>query len=175
MSEQSRPDADQSRPDADQSTDSPVSRRRLLTTTAATAGALTLGIPGTAAASQETGRFNDAPGRGGQAVVPATDFREKAFHITGRTGDTATEIDGALFSCNKGDGEQIFLVGWFFEYVDDDEQRLLFTRSNNIDTDKTYTWSTQGAKQCDDSGIVLSGDGQPEDFVQTSYRATGAQ
>jgi len=137
--------------------------------------ALLGGVAGTATASKETGRFNDAPGRGGQAVVPATDFSEKAFTITGRTGDTADDIDGALFSCNEGNGGQIFLVGWYFEYVDDDQQRLLFTRSNNIDTDRTYNWSANGAKQCDDSGVVLSGDGQPEDFVQTSYKATGPQ
>jgi len=159
----------------DQQSASRLSRRRLLATTAAVTTALVGGVAGTASATQETGRFNDSPGRGGQAVTPAADFREKAFHITERTGDTEDEIDGALFSCNEGDGEQIFLVGWFFEYVDDDQQRLLFTRSNNIDTDKTYSWSTEGAKQCDDSGIVLSGDGLPEDFVQTGYKATGTQ
>ncbi len=164
-----------SQPDADQPTDASLSRRHLLTAGVATAGTLLVGTAGTATANQETGRFNDSPGRGGQAVVPATDFREEPFHITERTGDTEAEIDGALFNCNEGDGEQIFLVGWVFEYVDDDHERLLFTRSNNIDTDKTYTWSSQGAKLCDDSGIVLSGDGQPEDFVQTSYRATGPQ
>jgi len=89
-----------SQTDADQSTDS-LSRRRLLTASAATAATVLVGATGTAAADQETGRFNDAPGRGGQAVTPAADFREKAFHITERTGDTATEIDGALFSCNE--------------------------------------------------------------------------
>jgi len=161
--------------DADQSTDPSLSRRRLLTSGAATAATLVVGATGTAAATQETGRFNDAPGRGGQAVTAATEFREQPFHIVERTGDTAAEIDGALFSCNEGDGEQIFLVGWLYQYVDDDTERLLFTRSNNIDTDKTYAWSTQGAKQCDDSGIVLSGDGVPEDFVQTGYKATGPQ
>lgn len=158
----------------DAQTESRLSRRRLLATSAAVTTALLGGVAGTASAKQETGRFNESPGRGGQAVVPATDFREKAFRITDRTGDTASEIDGALFSCNEGDGGQIFLVGWYFEYVDD-QQRLLFTRSNNIDTDRTFSWSTEGAKQCDDSGIVLSGNGHPENFVQTSYRATGPQ
>jgi hypothetical protein len=159
-----------------QATEKPqLSRRRLLSTSAAVTTALLGGVAGMASANQETGRFNDSPGRGGESVLPATDYREETFEITGRTGDTATEIDGALFSCNNGNGGQIFLVGWYFEYVDDDQQRLLFTRSNNIDTDRTYNWSANGAKQCDDSGVVLSGDGLPEDFVQVSYRATGPQ
>ncbi len=160
---------------AQQQTASRLSRRRLLATSGAVTTALLGGVAGTASANQETGRFNDSPGRGGESVLAAADYREEPFEITGRTGDTATEIDGALFSCNEGSGESIFLVGWYFEYVDDDEQRLLFTRSNNIDTDRTYNWSANGAKQCDDSGVVLSGDGQPEDFVQVSYRATGPQ
>ena len=159
----------------DEATEPRLSRRGLLTTGAATAGALLIGAAGTAGAAQETGRFNDSPGRGGQAVTPEEDFRDQPFRITGRTGDTATEIDGAVFSCNEGDGDSIFLVGWYFEYTDESQQRLLFTRSNNIDTTAEYTWSVRGAKECEDSGVVLSEGGLPSDFVQTSYRATGPQ
>ncbi|ATW87301.1 hypothetical protein halTADL_0488 [Halohasta litchfieldiae] len=152
-----------------------LSRRRFVATSAVTASALIGGLAGTAGATKETGRFNDSPGRGGESIVPETDYREQAFHITGRTGDTATEIDGAVFNCNEGNGESIFFVGWYFEYVDEDQQRLLFTRSNNIDTERTYNWSTNGAKECGDSGVVLSVGGERVDFVQTAYKATGPQ
>lgn len=160
-----------------QQSESTRSRRQILKATTAAASALTLGTGIAAAGPEETGRFNDAPGRGGEAVVPADDYRPQSFHITARTGDTAEEIDGVLFQCNDGDGESIFLVGWEFQYVDEDDTHLLFTRSNNLDTDPMYDWSDNGSKVCPKGGTIISGDGisPPEDFVQVSYRATGPQ
>lgn len=154
-----------------------VSRRQVLQSSLATAGALAFagGTVGSVAASQETGRFNDAPGRGGEAVVPEDDYKDKTFTFTGRTGDTAKDIDGVIFECNAGDGKPIFLVGWNFVYVDEDTERTLYTRSNNIDTSLEYNWSDSGAKLCDDSGLTVTGDGNIEDFIQTPYRATGQQ
>lgn len=150
------------------------SRRGLLRTTATVGTTLLVGgsAIGSAGAAQETGRFNDAPGRGGAAVVHEDDFEgDQAFRLTERTGDTALEIDFVEFQCS-GEGEEILLVGWNFEYVeeDDPETRTLYTRSNNLDTDKEYQWRPQGngAKLCED-GV---GD---RDFVQTPYRATGNQ
>ena len=150
------------------------SRRGLLRTTAIAGSALLVGgsAVGSAGADQETGRFNDSPGRGGAAVVHEDDFEgDQAFRITERTGDPAPEIDAVEFQCS-GEGEKILLVGWNFEYVaeDDPETRTLYTRSNNIDTDKEFQWRPvgNGAKLCEES---VAG----QNFVQTPYRATGNQ
>ena len=153
------------------------SRRQILKATTATAGTLAFGAGIASAGPEETGRFNDAPGRGGEAVVPAADYEAKDFHITQRTGDTADEINGVIYQCNEGDGKSIFLVAWEFQYVGEDDTNLLFTRSNNIDTDPTYSWSDNGSKLCENSGTVLESDEYPplSDFVQVSYRATGSQ
>ena len=175
----------------------PTSRRGVLKGSLTALGAVTFGVgaSGTAAAS---GRFNDAPGQGGQAVMPAGDFKDEPFTITERSGSCAPDesncddpIDGALFQCNQGGGEQIFLVGWRFEYEDpeDDEVRTMYTRSNNIQTGTTYTWGSQ--KVCEDSGTELvptpedleidepfipkPGVEYPIDFAQTSYSIGGAQ
>lgn len=162
--------------DPSQQPESTSSRRQILKAATATAGALTFGTGLAAAGPEETGRFNDAPGRGGESVVPEADYRPQSFHITERTGDTASEIDGVLFRCNEGNGKSIFLVAWEFQYVDEDETHLLFTRSNNIDTDLTYDWSDAGPKVCPDGGTLLSeGSNEWKDFVQVSYRASGPQ
>ena len=163
--------------DPSQQPESTSSRRQLLKTATATVGALTVGTGFAAAGPEETGRFNDAPGRGGESVVPEAHYRPESFHITERTGDTASEIDGVVFQCNEGEGKSIFLVAWEFQYVDDSETHRLFTRSNNIDTDLTYDWSDAGSKVCPNGGSIIS-DGTfepPTDFVQVSYHATGPQ
>lgn len=164
-------------PTPSQRSDSTSTRRQILQATTAAASALAAGTGIAAAGPEETGRFNDAPGRGGEAVVPLDVYRPQSFHITSRTGDTADEIDGVLFQCNEGDGNPIFLVGWEFQYVDEADTHLLFTRSNNVDTDPTYDWSDNGSKICPNGGSIISGQGvsPPEDFVQVSYRATGPQ
>ena len=157
--------------------ESTKSRREILKATTATAGALAFGTGLASAGPEETGRFNDAPGRGGESVVPAAHYRPQSFHITERTGDTASEIDGVLFQCNGGNGKSIFLVAWKFQYVDETETHLLFTRSNNIDTDLTYDWSDAGSKVCPNGGTIIS-DGTfepPTDFRQVPFRATGPQ
>jgi hypothetical protein len=65
-------------------------------------------MTGSVAADQEDGRFNDAPGRGGQAVMPADEFRgDQEFVITERTGDSAREIEGTTFQCNGGNGKPL--------------------------------------------------------------------
>lgn len=161
-------------PDRYHRTDSTPSRRDVLRTTTAAASALALGT-GVAAADQETGRFNDAPGRGGEAVVPKDDYRDASFVITDRTGDTAGDIEGVYFECNEGDGQPIFLVGWEFQYVESGETGTLYTRSNNVDTDLVYDWSDEGSKVCPNGGVVVPGESGAGDFVQVSYRATGPQ
>lgn len=160
-----------------QQTESTSSRRQVLKATTAAASALAVGTGIAAAGPEETGRFNDAPGRGGEAVVPADDYKAEDFHITQRTGDTADEINGVIYQCNEGNGKSIFLVAWEFQYVDEDDTHLLFTRSNNIDTDRTYSWSDNGAKLCKDSGVILESDEYQglTDFKQVAYHATGPQ
>ena len=149
-----------------------LARRNVLKGGLTAVSLLTLGsgAVGTVGASQDTGRFNEAPGRGGEAVVPEEDFRgDEKFRITERTGDSAFEIDFVEFQC-EGEGESILLVGWFFEYEGESERRTLYTRSNNIDTDVVYEWKPEGegAKLCE--GAV-----EDTDFLQTPYRATGPQ
>lgn len=159
-------------------TTSDISRRGVLAKTTAAGTALIggIGITGSVAADQETGRFNDSPGRGGQAVIPEDDFeKNKKFAITERTGDSATEIDGAVFQCNTGNGESIFLVGWNFTYEGEDEERILYTRSNNIDTSVTYDWQNNGSKICESGLVTTDGEQLPEDAAQSSYRAVGNQ
>lgn len=162
-----------------------VSRRRALKSGLSTAGALVFagGAVGSAAASQETGRFNDAPGRGGEAVVPHDDFSENAtFRIIERAGDPPRRIEGVSFECNEGDGKSIFLVGWHFRYAGEDEIRTLYTRSNNIDTERTFSWGGNGHKRCEGSGATVTveggtvvSSGERADYVQTPYGATGQQ
>jgi hypothetical protein len=156
----------------------PISRRRMLTGTLA-AGALALGgTAGSVAGDQETGRFNDSPGRGGEAVLAEGDFRDQPFEITRRSGDTADQssedaISGVTFNCNNGEGNSIFLVAWYFQYTDEDAERVLYTRSNNIDTDRTFRWGG-GSKLCEDS-VSVPGSDESLDFVQTPYQAVGNQ
>ncbi|MCU4754328.1 hypothetical protein OB919_20500 [Halobacteria archaeon AArc-curdl1] len=155
-----------------------VSRRRLLRGVGASVALLGVGGASSATAQQEDGRFNDAPGRGGQAVVPASDFTDDTFVITERTGDSAETIDGVLYSCSpeQSTEQQIFLVGWHFTYVDDDEVRTLYTRSNNVETGKEYDWNV--VRECADSGQEIPAGGfpqEPVDMVQAAYRATGDQ
>lgn len=162
-----------------QSDSDDVSRRNVLKQTAAL-GSLTLvggAATGVAAADQEDGRFNDSPGRGGQSVLKKADYRaDQEFEFTERSGDSNETVDGAKFQCNKGKGKSIFLVAWFFKYTDSDEEYVLYTRSNNIDTDNTYRWNPSGGKNCP-NGIQKLEDGElvVEDAVQTGYQAVGRQ
>lgn len=142
-------------------------RRRVLAGSVSALSALALGSSAIspAGAADDTGRFNDAPGRGGEAIVRPADFDgDRAFEITRRTGDSADEIEGVTFQCS-GRGNRIFLVGWYFEY-EDGVERTLYTRSNNINTDVVYNWRPlgRGAKRC-----------EVTDFIQTPFRATGPQ
>lgn len=142
-------------------TGTPVSRRRVLKASAIT-GSVVLGS--TSAASAQ-GRWKTEDGRGGAAVVSDTDFEkaDESFVITDRSGgENGQNVEFGSFNCQGGTGGSITLVAWYFRYLSDDEsvQRTLYTRSNNIDTDATYTWSVEGALECG------------EDYV-VSYKATG--
>lgn len=157
-------------------------RRHVLRSGIATGGLLTVGLGSMAGVSAtDGGRWNDAPGRGGQAVVPEAVYRSDAtFSITERTGESEKEISGITFQCTDAAGHEIFLVGWHFEY-DDGEGGIFYSRSNNIDTEKDYAWRPleAGAKLCE-GGIVLKiEEGDPEvaleDGIQTSFRAIGPQ
>jgi hypothetical protein len=68
------------------------------------------------------------------------------------------------------------LVGWYFQYTDSDEVQILYTRSNNIDTGRTFVTGGRNGRVCDD-GITTVEDGAPvvEDGVQFSYQSTGNQ
>lgn len=154
-----------------------LSRRSILSKTTAAGAALAVGgaATGSVMADQEDGRFNDSPGHGGQSVLPEEDFRaNQDFVITGRTGDSAAEISGIKFQCNKGNGNSIFLVGWFFEYTDSDEQYVLYTRSNNVEVGETFTWGGRAGKVCK-NGVtsIEQGDVVIQDGVQASYQVTG--
>ena len=164
--------------ESETTTGTTISRRRLLRGVGASVALLGVGGASSATAQQEDGRFNDAPGRGGQAVVPASDFTDDTFVITERTGDSAETIDGVLYSCSpeQSTEQQIFLVGWHFTYVDDDEVRTLYTRSNNVETGKEYDWNV--VRECADSGQEIPAGELPQepvDMVQAAYRATGDQ
>lgn len=156
-------------------------RRHVLRSGVAAGGLLAFGVGGMSGVSAaDGGRWNDAPGRGGQAVVPEDDYRaDYPFSITGRTGDSEEEITGIFFQCAGQKGEEIFLVGWKFEY-DEDDGGIFYSRSNNIDTEKDYAWKPidAGAKRCEDGISLRDEEGNEvkvEDGVQTSFRATGPQ
>jgi hypothetical protein len=124
-----------------------TSRRRLLRNGVATASALVLGGAALGTATAKPGQVG-APGSGGQAVVRLEDYREARFEILGRTDGPET----ILFECNQGGGRPLLLVGWRFSYLDEDAERTMFTRDNNVDTDPVYTWNPadRGATECED-------------------------
>ena len=166
------------------------SRRDIIRSGMLTGGALIAGIGATGTVAG--GRFNDAPGRGGMAVVPEEDFKREPFTINHRSGGDESKIGGILFRCAPGGDQVIFLVGWEFQYDEEPETRYLYTRSNNIDVEEgyTFTWGS-GGKTCDDGirmtfdpGFVPPEDENPNpegtDFtprngVMTPFNATGDQ
>lgn len=119
-----------------------LSRRKVLCGTVG-AGALVLGM-GTVSAD----------GRGGQAIVATEDFRSKPFVIERITGPDEPDRKG--YQCREP-GREISLVGWKFGYEDDDTDRTLYTRDNQIKTDVTYRWAGRN-KDCDETdGYVQIG------------------
>lgn len=91
------------------------------------------------------------PGRGGQAIVAEGSFRpDTEFEILEFTAHRQG------FQC-KGDNRPVTLVSWRFQYVDDETDRQMFTRDNNIDTEVTYRW--QQTTSC--------GEFQQASFVQS--------
>lgn len=160
-----------------------VSRRHLLRGGATAVSGVVLGASAIGSVSAN-GRFNDAPGRGAAAVVTGPNHDgNREFELIGRAMDIVDEdeipipIDesGELFFVLRGfqcwgQGEDLQLVGWDFRYLDEDKRRRLYTRSNNLDTEKTYTFKSdgRGATYCDE------GDAD-EPFYVTPFRATGPQ
>lgn len=139
-------------------TTSSISRRRLIRSGIG-AGALAFGLFATGTVGAKPGQVG-APGKGGEAVVPVSNFKDEQFHINKRIEPPETVI----FECNEGIDRPILLVGWDFEYVSG-ETGILYTRDNNVQTgeDVIYNWNGNGNKRC--SPATANGD-----FIQTPYR-----
>lgn len=144
---------------SDETISESVSRRRVLQASAITGGLL---LGGTSSVSAQGGRWKNEDGRGGAAVVSQRDFTagaQDSFTILRRKIENGKPVLKG-FNCQDGTGGEIRLVAWLFQYTGSDETRVLYTRSNNIDTDATYTWSYEGAQDCGK-------------YKLTSYKATG--
>lgn len=122
-----------------------LSRRNVLSGLAAS-GALLLGA-----------KTVTADGRGGQAIVEETAYKEnEPFTITEGPIRDDNGFERQPYRCSDS-GRQISFVAWKFEYDDLDKGGTLYTRDNQIETDVTYHWG--GPKDCD----------ADDEWVQTSF------
>lgn len=131
------------KPDSMSVVNQPKSRRQLLSESVAASGALVLGIGAMGSVS--------ASGKGGQAAVYKSDYREgQEFEVTKRV-----ESAGDVFDCERG-GNGIYLAKWKIEYTDEDTEKAFFTRDNNVVTGEIYSWKPPNGGSTDCGDFVLT-------------------